>query len=85
MTITQDTQRLLPIICIEKWAPKCFDDHMRPTNEIYSEQPLEKPGERFCGKLKARLVGVREQQAEATKLDAAIAANLKGLGFGGER
>jgi len=26
---------------------------------------------------------LREQQAEATKLDAAIAANLKELGYGG--
>ena len=26
---------------------------------------------------------LRDQQAEAAKLDAAIAANLKGLGYGG--
>lgn len=28
-------------------------------------------------------VTLREQQAEAAKLDAAIATNLKGLGYGG--
>jgi len=26
---------------------------------------------------------LREQQAEATKLDATIAANIKGIGYGG--
>jgi type I restriction enzyme M protein len=41
-------------------------------------------GEPFDEKMKRRLTAtLREQQAEAAKLDAAIAANLKELGYGG--
>jgi type I restriction enzyme M protein len=39
-------------------------------------EPLEERMQRLTATL-------REQQAEATKLDAAIAANLKELGYGG--
>lgn len=35
---------------------------------------------RPCGEMK-RLAALREQQAEAAKLDAAIAANLRELGY----
>jgi type I restriction enzyme M protein len=37
-------------------------------------------GDAGCGESAAQLL---EQQAEAAKLDAAIAANLKELGYGG--
>ncbi len=37
----------------------------------------------FEDKMKRLVAQLREQQAEAAKLDAAIAANLKGLGYGG--
>jgi hypothetical protein len=40
-------------------------------------------GEPFEEKMKRLATMLRAQQAEATKLDAAIAANLKGLGYGG--
>jgi hypothetical protein len=40
-------------------------------------------GEPFDEKMKRLVAQLREQQAEAAKLDAAIAANLKELGYGG--
>jgi len=40
-------------------------------------------GEPFEEKMKRLVAQLREQQAEAAKLDAAIAANLKELGYGG--
>ena len=43
----------------------------------------EDDGEPFEEKMKRLAATLREQQAEATKLDAAIAANLKELGYGG--
>jgi type I restriction enzyme M protein len=38
--------------------------------------------EPFAEKMKRLVATLREQQAEAAKLDAAIVANLKELGFG---
>ena len=40
-------------------------------------------GEPFGEKMQQLVAQLREQQTEAAKLDAAIAANLKGLGYGG--
>jgi type I restriction enzyme M protein len=42
----------------------------------------EDDGEPFEEKMTRLVAQLREQQAEATKLDEAIAANLKGLGYG---
>jgi type I restriction-modification system DNA methylase subunit len=42
----------------------------------------EDDGEPFDEKMKHLTATLREQQAEAAKLDAAIAANLKKLGYG---
>jgi type I restriction enzyme M protein len=42
----------------------------------------EDDGEPFEEKMKRLAATLREQQAEAKNLDAAIAANLKGLGYG---
>jgi type I restriction enzyme M protein len=39
-------------------------------------------GEPFEEKMRRLTATLREQQAEATELDAAIAANLKELGYG---
>ena len=39
-------------------------------------------GEPFADKMKRLAATLREQQAEAAKLDAAIATNLKELGYG---
>jgi type I restriction enzyme M protein len=43
----------------------------------------EQDDEPFNQKMQRLVAQLREQQAEAAKLDAAIAANLKGLGYGG--
>ena len=43
----------------------------------------EDDGEPFEEKMRRLSVTLRQQQAEAAKLDAAIAANLKELGYGG--
>lgn len=43
----------------------------------------EDDGEPFEEKMARLVATLREQQAEAVKLDAAIAANLKELGYGG--
>ena len=43
----------------------------------------EDDGEPFEEKMRRLAATLREQQAEAAKLDAAIAANLKELGYGG--
>ena len=42
----------------------------------------EDDGEPFEEKMRRLVVQLREQQAEAQRLDAAIEANLKGLGYG---
>ena len=42
----------------------------------------EDDGEPFEEKMQRLTATLREQQAEAAKLDAAIAANLKELGYG---
>jgi type I restriction enzyme M protein len=46
-------------------------------------EAAEDDSEPFDEKMKRLTVTLREQQAEAAKLDAAIAANLKELGYGG--
>ena len=45
--------------------------------------PEEDDGEPFEVKMQRLTTTLREQQADAAKLDAAIAANLKELGHGG--
>lgn len=42
-------------------------------------------GEPFEEKMHRLMATLRQQQAEAMKLDAAITANLRELGYGGER
>jgi type I restriction enzyme M protein len=46
-------------------------------------EALEDDGEPFDEKMERLTATLREQQAEAAKLDAAIAANLRELGYGG--
>jgi len=46
-------------------------------------EDVEDDGERFEEKMKRLAATLREQQAEAAKLDAAISANLEDLGYGG--
>ncbi len=46
-------------------------------------EATEDDGELFEEKMKRLTATLREQQAEAAKLDAAIATTLKELGYGG--
>jgi type I restriction enzyme M protein len=46
-------------------------------------EAAEADSEPFDEKMKRLTTTLRQQQAEAAKLDAAIAANLKELGYGG--
>jgi type I restriction enzyme M protein len=50
---------------------------------IGDAEAAEDDGEPFGEKMQRLAAQLREQQAEAAKLDAAIAANLKELGYGG--
>jgi len=45
-------------------------------------EAAEEDGEPFDEKMKRLTAALRQQTADAAKLDEAIAANLKGLGFG---
>ncbi|HWP60973.1 MAG TPA: N-6 DNA methylase [Candidatus Acidoferrales bacterium] len=55
---------------------------LTPGRYVGAEAP-EDDGEPFEEKMKRLVSQLREQQAEAARLDAAIAANLKELGYGG--
>jgi len=57
--------------------------HVLTPGRYVGAKPAEDDGEPFGAKMKRLARTLREQQAEAAKLDAAIAANLKELGFGG--
>ena len=80
-----DTYEDLPGFC--KSAPldevRRHGDVLTPGRYVGAEPQLD-DGEPFAAKMK-RLVGeLQVQQAEGTRLDAAIAENLKALGFGGK-
>jgi type I restriction enzyme M protein len=55
---------------------------LKPGRYVGAEAQAD-DGEPFEEKMKQLVAQLREQQAEAAKLDAAIAANLKELGYGG--
>jgi type I restriction enzyme M protein len=57
--------------------------HVLTPGRYVGAEATEDDGEAFEEKMKRLAVTLREQQAEAAKLDAAIAANLKALGYGG--
>jgi type I restriction enzyme M protein len=57
--------------------------HVLTPGRYVGAEAQEDDGEPFEEKMKRLTETLREQQAEAAKLDAAIAANLKGLGYGG--
>ncbi len=57
--------------------------HMLTPGRYVGAEAQEDDGELFEEKMKRLVVQLREQQTEAAKLDAAIAANLKELGYGG--
>ncbi|MHB8059860.1 MAG: N-6 DNA methylase, partial [Gaiellaceae bacterium] len=56
--------------------------HVLTPGRYVGAEALEDDGEPFEEKMKRLTATLREQQAEAEKLDAAIAENLKALGYG---
>ena len=56
--------------------------HVLTPGRYVGAQAAEDDGEPFDEKMKRLTATLREQQAEAAKLDAAIAANLRDLGYG---
>ena len=61
--------------------------HVLTPGRYVGVEPQEDDGEPFEDKMKRLVAKLREQQAEAARLDAGIKANLKALGFplGGDR
>ncbi len=64
-----------------------FDDirkhgHVLTPGRYVGAEAIEDDGEPFEEKMRRLTVTLREQQSEAAKLDAAIAANLRELGYG---
>jgi type I restriction enzyme M protein len=57
--------------------------HVLTPGRYVGAEAQEDDGEPFEEKMRRLTATLREQQAEATKLDAVIAANLKELGYGG--
>ena len=57
--------------------------HVLTPGRYVGAEPQEDDGEPFEEKMKRFSDQWREQQAEARKMDAAIEANLKELGYGG--
>jgi type I restriction enzyme M protein len=57
--------------------------HVLTPGRYVGAEALEDDGEAFEEKMRRLTTTLREQQAEAAKLDATIAANLKELGYGG--
>jgi type I restriction enzyme M protein len=57
--------------------------HVLTPGRYVGAEAQEGDGEPFDEKMKRLTATLREQQAEAAKLDAAIAVNLKDLGYGG--
>ena len=57
--------------------------HVLTPGRYVGAEAAEDDGEPFEDKMKRLTATLREQQKEAAKLDAAIAANLKELGYGG--
>jgi len=57
--------------------------HVLTPGRYVGAEAAEDDGEPFDEKIKRLTATLREQQAEAAKLDAAITANLKELGYGG--
>lgn len=57
--------------------------HVLTPGRYVGAEAQEDDGEPFSEKMQRLAAQLREQQTEAAKLDAAIAANLKELGYGG--
>ena len=59
--------------------------HVLTPGRYVGAEAQEDDGEPFEDKMKRLVAQLREQQANAAKLDAAIKVNLEALGFGGDR
>ena len=57
--------------------------HVLTPGRYVGAAAVEDDGEPFEEKMKRLTATLREQQAEAARLDSAIDANLRGLGYGG--
>ncbi len=57
--------------------------HVLTPGRYVGAEAAEDDGESFERRMKCLTATLRKQQAEARKLDATIAANLKELGYGG--
>ncbi len=57
-------------------------DHILTPGRYVGAPPAEADGEPFEDKMQRLVAQLREQRAEGARLDAAIADNLKTLGFG---
>jgi type I restriction enzyme M protein len=57
--------------------------HVLTPGRYVGAEALEDDGERFDEKMTRLVATLLEEQAEASKLDAIISANLKDLGYGG--
>ena len=57
--------------------------HVLTPGRYVGAEAVEDDGEPFDEKMRRLVATLREQQAEAVRLDAAIAANLQELGYGG--
>jgi type I restriction enzyme M protein len=57
--------------------------HVLTPGRYVGAEAVEDDGEPFDEKMRRLTATLREQQAEAAKLDVAIAANLRELGYGG--
>jgi type I restriction enzyme M protein len=58
------------------------NDYVLTPGRYVGAEAQEDDGEAFDNKMKRLTAMLREEQAEAAKLDAAITANLKELGYG---
>ena len=58
--------------------------HVLTPGRYVGAEAVEDDGEPFAEKMQRLAAQLREQQAEAARLDAAIAANLAALGFAGD-
>ena len=61
----------------------CQHDHVLTPGRYVGAEVAEDDDEPFEAKMKRLTATLREQQAQASKLDTAIAVNLKELGYGG--
>ena len=58
--------------------------HVLTPGRYVGAEAVEDDGEPFADKMQRLAAQLREQQAEAVRLDAAIAANLAALGYTGD-